>query len=305
MPCYHPVPANREVYRETPVGDFTETVVRSRVTLFPDRSSQNLQIPCGRCLGCKQKRAQEWALRVVHETRYHDSSLFVTLTYDEQHLPHGGSLVPRDLQLFLKTLRKAAALGRTHIVGRRLRYIACGEYGETTFRPHYHAILFGLGFDDERQATAKLRESPTLSSLWGKGNVYYGEVSAASAAYVAAYTVKSVGQTFVDPDGVVLPPPFFRCSTRPGIGARYADSFADDFRSGTLVVDGQPRAVPRYYQKRIKLARPFLAEEAEQANLDRQQERVLRDPLGASPDRLVAGEIIAQRKRELSNKPTF
>lgn len=305
MPCYHPVPASRDRYLERPVGDFTETVVRSRVTLFPGRASQNLSIPCGRCIGCKSARASEWAVRVMHEARDHTASLFATLTYDDQHVPPDGSLVPRDLTLFLKKLRAAAAAGSAHIVGSRLRYIACGEYGERTFRPHYHAILFGLDFDDAVTATAKLRQSPTLTALWGKGTVNYGQVSPASAAYVAGYTVKSVGQTYCNADGVVLQSPFLRCSTRPGIGASYANRFASDFRSGVCIVDGEPRPIPRYYKKLLQLARADIIEEGEQRIYEHHAERVTRDPLGALPERLEAAEKIAAARRALYHRPTF
>lgn len=300
MPCFHPIPARREYGITKAIPGLGPQDIKANVKLYPGRESANLSIPCGRCIGCKTRRAQEWAVRAVHETRYHHRSIFATLTYDEKHLPKDRQLQPRDLQLFLKKLRKAAATGRPHIVGDRLRYLACGEYGDQTLRPHYHAILFGLSFDDERVATAKLMQSPTLSSLWGKGTVNYGEVTAASAAYVAGYTTKSMGRVHCDPNGVVMQPPFLRVSTRPGIGATYADSFAHDLRSGSLVVDGEPRPIPRYYAKRLEMADPFLAEEAQENAAQRGRERLARDPLGSTEDRLVAGEIIMQRRQELT-----
>jgi len=305
MPCYHPIPASREITRERAIPGLGEPSAKVRVKLFPGQTHTNIRIPCGRCLGCRSRRASEWAMRAVHEARSHTDNLFATITYDDQHLPKNGELVPRDLSLFLKKLRKAASLGSTHIRGTRLRYIACGEYGETTLRPHYHAILFGLGFNDEHAATTVLKSSPTLSALWGKGSVLYGNVSAASAAYVAGYTTKSIGQVHVDGDGCVKHAPFLRTSTRPGIGALYAARYAADFRSGTIIVDGTPHPVPRYYKKLVGRSAPELLEEADQASYEHNVRRVLRDPLGASPDRLVAGEIIARRKRELTHKPSF
>lgn len=61
---------------------------------------------------------------------------FLTLTYDEKHVPRapgGLSLRFYDIQLFCKRLRKAKY---------KLKYIIVGEYGTTTHRPHYHAILW-------------------------------------------------------------------------------------------------------------------------------------------------------------------
>ena len=65
----------------------------------------------------------------------HPHNAYITLTYNDDHLPANGSLQPRDLQLFWKRLRKARTPG--------IRYYACGEYGDQTARPHYHAIIFG------------------------------------------------------------------------------------------------------------------------------------------------------------------
>lgn len=302
MPCYHPIPARREHGISKAIPGLGGAEARTSVRLFPGLSQANLQIPCGRCIGCKTRRAQEWAARVVHETRYHDSNVFVTLTYSDDQLPPGGELVPRHLQLFLKRLRKAAAAGSAHIVGTRLRYVACGEYGDHTKRPHYHAILFGLAFSDEQIFGHKLKTSATLTALWGHGHAVYGEVTAASAAYVAGYTMKSMGLTHCDEDGVLKQSPFLRVSTRPGIGATYADRYLTDFRGGFLVVDGAVHPVPRYYKKRLQMADPNLAEEASENAIARQCERVARDPLGNLPDRLVAGEQIALRKQQLTRR---
>lgn len=262
--------------------------------------SANIGIPCGRCLGCKTARSQEWAARVMHETRDHESSIFATLTYAPAHLPADGQLLPRDLTLFLKRLRQAAALGNPAITGNRLRYLACGEYGDLEGRPHYHAILFGLAFNDARQATEKLRTSPVLQSIWGKGFVNYGEVTHASAAYVAGYTVKKIGETHCDADGVVKEAPFLRCSTKPGIGANYARRYASDFRSGALVVDGRAGRLPRYYKKVLERTDAGLHEEAAHAAHQTQCERFRRDPVGFTKERLAAAELIAARHQQLT-----
>jgi len=305
MPCYHPIPASRDFGIARAIPGLGAKQLRTSVRLFPGREKQNIQIPCGRCLGCKTRRSQEWAARVMHEARYHEHTLFVTLTYDPEHLPKNGHLVPRDLQLFLKKLRKAAATGHQHIIGNRVRYLASGEYGDIFGRPHYHAILFGIGFRDEQIATKDLKRSPTLEALWGMGTANYGQVTMASAAYVAGYTAKKLGSTHCDSDGVVLEPPFLRVSTRPGIGADYAHRYASDFRMGSLVVDGEHRAMPRYYKKLLETHRPDIAEDAAYAIHERHVERISRDPLGALPERLVAAETIHKRKLQLTSNRTL
>lgn len=288
VPCFRPIPALQD---------------GANVTLHPPLGSANRALPCGRCVGCKVARAQEWATRVMHEARDHESSIFATLTYSPEHLPGDGNLVPRDLTLFLKRLRRAASVGDVHIRGQRLRYLACGEYGDIGGRPHYHAILFGLAFDDAttvRRTDKPLYKSGTLERIWGLGQVNYGEVTRASAAYVAGYTVKKVGQTHCDGDGVVKEAPFLRCSTRPGIGADYARRFSSDFRIGAVVHDGVVGRLPRYYKKLLERECPHVVEEAQAIQEARHIERVERDPLGALPERLIAGELILSRKQQLT-----
>lgn len=128
----------------------------------------------------------------------HASSSFLTLTYSPEHVPSDGSLVPRDLCLFLKRLRKK----------HQVRYFAVGEYGDQTFRPHYHAALFGVGVDDLK----------SVQQSWDKGFVYLGDLTFASAQYVAGYvTKKMTGKDDARLGGRY--PEFARMSLRPGIGA--------------------------------------------------------------------------------------
>ena len=80
-----------------------------------------VKIPCGQCIGCRLQKSLDWAVRCVHEKSLHEESSFVTLTYDDEHLPANGSLVYRDFQLFMKRYRK--------ITGSGVRFLMCGEYG--------------------------------------------------------------------------------------------------------------------------------------------------------------------------------
>lgn len=101
-----------------------------------DHSLPFVQVPCGKCLECRIQHARDWADRCVIEAKQYKYNYFVTLTYDDAHLPERNSLNPKDLQLFLKRLRK-------RFKGVKIRFLASGEYG-SSFRPHYHLILFNL-----------------------------------------------------------------------------------------------------------------------------------------------------------------
>lgn len=243
MACYHPVPAYQGVPGE-------------QVRLNPPLGTANLSVPCGGCLGCKSDRALQWAHRCMHEARCWPANAFLTLTYSDDALPDPPHLVPRDLTLFFKRLRKYANRpGGLLDCSRRgpLRYFACGEYGDRTQRPHYHALVFNLLCRDLEPVGTGLWSSSALTACWGLGHVAIGEVTPASANYVAQYSLKKLGGSVdCDPDGVVRLPPFLRMSRRPGIGDSWLRSFREDLRGGYMVIDGTQHRVPRAYLRRLR-----------------------------------------------------
>lgn len=94
---------------------------------------------CGQCMPCRITRKTEWLTRLLLEYRYNNNlGAFVTLTYDNDHIPDDFSVQKTDVQKFLKRFREN--LGR----GKRISYYAVGEYGERFSRPHYHICIFGL-----------------------------------------------------------------------------------------------------------------------------------------------------------------
>ena len=98
-------------------------------------------VPCGKCPVCQNKKKLQWMFRAAAESKYSSTvPLFVTVTYDDQHLPVTG-LQKRDVQLFLKRLRKAIV---TRFGESTLRYFCVGEYGKQTHRAHYHFIFWNF-----------------------------------------------------------------------------------------------------------------------------------------------------------------
>lgn len=102
-------------------------------------------VPCGKCIACRVNHSVEWSIRLSLEAKQWQHVAFVTLTYSDEFLPN--QLDKKALQLFFKRLRR-------NLDDRFIRYFSCGEYGDTTHRPHYHAIIFGLdaGNMADRQA---------------------------------------------------------------------------------------------------------------------------------------------------------
>jgi hypothetical protein len=154
-----------------------------------------MSVPCGHCNACKIAKANQKAVRVMHEAEMHKHNSFITLTYNDENLPLLPANVPTlstaHVQNFFKRYRRA---------GFKISYFAGGEYGEAFGRPHYHVAVFGHKFTDGarllRPPTRKnpfpkqLYTSPDLSNLWGKGYVSTGELTFASAAYIARYCQK-------------------------------------------------------------------------------------------------------------------
>lgn len=258
---------------------------------IPDAEPMNL--PCGKCLGCREAYTKAWALRCQLEFAQHNKTAFTTLTYDDKRLPP--TLSKRDLQLFLKKLRKRMGTDRP------VRFFASGEYGETTYRPHYHAILFGLGAADDK----------AIDQAWGKGHTRTIDATPATINYVAGYTAKKLGDPLrwkrwgemVDPaTGEVYDyqPPFLQMSRKPGI-AGDARKHRNSWRE-FAICNGTKQAVPAYLHKAWKDT--ATEEEKEQLDWDRAKNRSNREiPTHETRDAqesiLHARQMLKAGKRQL------
>lgn len=162
---------------------------RGLVFRFPLPRARAVSVPCGKCLACRANAAQSWALRVMHEAQYVDTACFVTLTYDPAHCPKDYSLVKKDVQDFMKRLRRHLEY---HSLGSVRAFMAVGEYGAKRQRPHYHVLLLGWSPDDlvfyQRSYSGEpIYTSEFLESVWQKGFCPVGTVKESAAAYVARY----------------------------------------------------------------------------------------------------------------------
>lgn len=173
-----------------------------------------------------------WARRMMLESMCHKECCFLTLTYQNEHVPlvlndfglgvTGMGLLtlkPRDLQLWLKRLRKA-------ISPLKVRYFAVGEYGDKTERPHFHVILYGypkcvrgqtLGYPAKSRWSECCVHCRLIGETWGLGDIVSGAVTRESTNYCADYVNKRM--TSLDDTRLFgRHPEFARMSLRPGIG---------------------------------------------------------------------------------------
>lgn len=193
---------------QTPAGRNQDVVLCKR----PFRKAV-MEFGCGQCLPCRINRQRTWVARLQLELLKSPFSCFVTLTYNDDHLPKNGHLNKRHAQLWLKRLREK-------ITPRTLRYFLVGEYGERTWRPHYHAIIYGVDS----------AESSLISSTWTLGFVLVGTAEPASMSYVSGYVTKKMTKA-TDSRLEGRPPEFCLMSRRPGIGLCAVDNLAAAYRS--------------------------------------------------------------------------
>lgn len=252
MPCYGPLVAYRPPHG---AGD--------RRLVFDKRKSGTgikILIPCSQCAGCRLESSRQWAMRAMHEKQMHQYSSFLTLTYNDASLPEGGSLSMYDYVCFMKRLRKR--------YGNGIRFLGCGEYGDTTRRAHYHLLLLNLDFNDrvfykKAPSGADLYTSKELDSLWssdGKslGFCVLGNVDFDSCCYVARYIMKKItgndtfdSSLYCPVTGIVREPPFMTMSRRPGLGSSWYAKFGPhSYEFDSVVFNGREVRPPRFYDSK-------------------------------------------------------
>lgn len=309
MACFHPIEGF--------------TAPGGGITWSPPMGYKDLRmvVPCGRCVGCRIDRVRDWSARMMHEASLHDENCFITLTYNDEHLPKPPTLVKSHFQDFMKRFRRS-------IEPKQVSYFMCGEYGESNGRPHYHAIIFGYDFGKKVyrgswgvQAARALRQkkvcnaysSEELSKLWTFGYSVVGSVTNRSCAYVAAYCMKRITGPMAEKHyeridqttGEVyhLLPEYACMSTRPAIGKRWFARFGNDVLGyDAVITGGKLQKVPRYYDKlRAREGGKDLGSELYNAKLERKLE-VAKRAADSTPERLAVREEVAIARKKLFSK---
>lgn len=186
----------------------------------------------------------------------YEKNMFLTLTYDEEHLM-SDSLIPEDFTLFMKRLRRK--INYYYGTDKQIRFFGCGEYGAEYQRPHFHIIIFDFWPDDAQLFSQnfngdRLYTSRFIESCWGSGFAPFGTVSFESCAYVARYVTKKITGPIAEYVYDGLQPEFVRMSRRPGIGAPWLDQFRNDVYPNDYIVirDGVKVKPPRYFDNQLE-----------------------------------------------------
>jgi len=205
---------------------------------IPKDNPNRLQLACGQCIGCRLEYSRQWANRCVLEASDWECNYFLTLTYDNENLPlksvldketgeiiETPTLYPEHLKKFMKDLRRYYDY---HYAHDNIRFFACGEYGETGERPHYHVLLFNMPITDlvpyAKNHLGQTRyQSEDIRKIWGKGYIDIGGVTWESSAYVARYILKKQKGETKEEAYRFKEPEFTRMSRMPGIARKYYD----------------------------------------------------------------------------------
>lgn len=270
MSCYHPLVGlwngdrTDNGKKQFKIDGHLDPVIA--LQLYPG----SVVIPCGHCIGCKLDYSRAWADRMMLELEVAKKAIFLTLTYnndnatwckfDDDGNPVLATLVKRDVQLFMKRLRKEFS-------DRTIRFYLAGEYGSRTLRPHYHLILFGIGLDDfpdkKNIGFNELQQahftSDRLAGIWSNGFILLSDVSWRTCAYVARYVTKKALKSDVGYISEITNqlPEFSLMSRRPGIGAPYLESHPELFDYANIpIAEGQKVNIPKYFVKKLELSDP-------------------------------------------------
>lgn len=235
------------------------------LTFSKKRASRELvgfEIECRKCLPCRLNQAREKAIRAWHESQMHKGSIFLTLTYSDEHLL-SPKLQYRDFQLFMMSLlEKRYRNVKDKEIRRQLfiPFMVTGEYGDKNKRPHWHALLFNFfPGDAQKQRTTDLGHtvysSAYLSETWGKGLVEFGQITIDSANYTARYAAKKLTH---GPDSTHEYHPIHKTSKRHAIGKLWIEKYwKQTFSLGYIhLPNGEKTKIPRYYVDWLRKNKP-------------------------------------------------
>lgn len=238
----------------------------------------------------------------------HGASCMLNLTYDDAWLPPYGQLHKKHLQDFFKRLRKA---------GFKFRYVASGEYGDISRRPHFHIALFGVDFGDDRHVFGRSSggertyTSAAVARAWPFGNHLICTLNFETAAYIARYIMKKIKGLGVAPplavldDGeIIRPNPEFMNMSK-GIGkAWFREYFMSDVfpRGAVITRKGQSLPVPRYYKSLLKEVGQDLALDMQFRSSVRMDAEAERKAFENLPHRKVARDTVNKSRASLSKR---
>ena len=275
-----------------------------------------IPVPCGKCVACLESRRREWIKRLALESTLHDSSSFITLTYDDKHLPSDGFASKSDVQRFLKRFRHA---GRDYdFFMPPFKYFIVCEYGSKHGRPHYHGLIFGIDFYSPEWHPRLVSvdkypriTSDVLASIWQNGFVLFDRLTMSNIQYVSKYVTKTGDNWSLKSIGLAdaLFTQRARANSLNNVCARSGKVLSSQgesyYKTGRISIPtshgfAQVR-IPRFVDRLVERGNPQLYEFVKQSRRDYVRNMVMPD-ISQERDHIIITNLRENQKRTLDNE---
>ena len=180
--------------------------------IAPVKLDDGTEVGCRECWQCRKRRVNDYVGRCIAESKFSKKTYAVTLTYDADQGVNAVTLIYKDVQDFLKRLRKK----------HKCRYIVTGEYGSAKGRSHWHIILFFK--DSWPEVTSNKRVD---WKYWKHGFCYFQEPDWKGFEYCLKYVLKD--QTSRQSDSHLA------MSKKPPLGHEFFQQLAKQYVEQALV----------------------------------------------------------------------
>lgn len=227
-------------------------------------NKEEVIVKCGKCDTCRRQKAQEWAIKLINESKYHTESCFITLTFDNKILLDKNSKARKyganpgfvfNVEYSMKYFQKFIKRLRRKFPEKRISYFHVAEYGEKTHRPHHHAILFGINFNEDRKECQISKSghpqmySETLQSLWACGNTTLQDCNSNNIIYIAQYSLKKFKKNIEEKQYKTK----MTFSNRCKMNVKFIRRNPELIRKGYLQdTDGKRYKIPKSYLNNLK-----------------------------------------------------
>ena len=199
-----------------------------------NKLDNGVEVACRECWQCRKRRVDDLVGRCIAESRFSKKTYAITLTYAQGAGVNAVTLVYKDVQDFLKRLRKKY----------KCRYIVAGEYGSAKGRAHWHIVLFfkqnclknKCEEKKECKCVPNVKNMPQIRfkkenlpeneyrvdwKYWTKGFCYFQEPDWKGFEYALKYVLKNQDSRSADAH--------LAMSKKPLLGAEYFNWLADEY----------------------------------------------------------------------------
>lgn len=269
-------------------------------------NNEVIKVKCGKCPTCQRQKAQEWAIKLINESKYHNESCFITLTFDNKilldknskankygALPSFNKKIETSMEYFKKFIKRL----RRKFPEKKISYFHVAEYGEKTHRPHHHAILFGVNFNEDRKECQISKSghpqmySETLQQLWACGNTTLQDCNSNNIIYIAQYSLKKFKNNIANKKYNTK----MTFSNRCKMNIKFARRNPELIRKGYLQdTDGKKYKIPKSYLNNFKKDEGTIYEEIYREYEDNIMEHISNN----NPNELIKKEKIKEEIRE-------